>query len=56
MELLILIGLIVGVISSLNASKDNTTEDTDSEENGLYDETDPLFYEMLEESAGEDFF
>ena len=56
MEFLILLGLIVGVISSLTSSKDETTEDTDSEENGFIDESDPLLYEMMDESGGDDFF
>lgn len=56
MEFLILLGLIVGVISSLTSSKDETTEDTDSEENALWNESDPLFYQMIEESGEDDFF
>ena len=56
MEFLILLGLTVGVISSLTSSKIRTTEDTDSEENGFLDESDPLFYEIMDESGGDDFF
>ena len=56
MEFLILMGLAIGVISSLTSSKDETTEDTDSEENALWNESDPLFYQMIDESGEDDFF
>ena len=56
MEFLILLGLVVGVMSSLTSLKDETTEDTDSEENEFWDESDPLLYEMMDESGGDDFF
>jgi len=37
MEILILLGLAVGVMSSLTSSKDETKEDTDTEANDAYD-------------------